>query len=342
MMLAEEKPMRLECGNLFPDFTVTTQKRDNVQLHDIVNRKTVFWIIRYIGCTVCRYDVHLLMQKYHEIAEAGYDLFVVMQSDKEHVIKDLKDTDLPFEIICDSDQQIYQTLQILPAESSQQLAGDSIDLLKEKISLAREAGFTHGDYEGNELQLPALFIVDGAMDVTLAHYGTAIMDMPTVDELITMLADRPEDNMNADKCRQVMHRENLTIVIADDDGILLRSRKKGILPMLDLLELMETTGCRPKYQSDRILGKAASIISLHCGIREVYSDVVSQSALDIAERNGIAISYETAVPMILNPARTQEGPFEVMLHDVSENDFDQAMAIIRETSERIRNSQNRN
>ena len=179
--------MKLTVDCMMPDFKVNTEKRSNVLLSDIITRKTVFWVIRYIGCTVCRYDVHLLSEKYDEISKKGYDLFVVMQSDVEHVKNELKDNSLPFEIICDNTFEIYDALEIRPAESKEELVGDQLDKLKEKGNKAREAGFAHGDYEGNELQLPALFIVDENLKVLYAHYGKNIVDMPTVDELIDML-----------------------------------------------------------------------------------------------------------------------------------------------------------
>ena len=170
-----------------PDFQVNTSKRDGVWLYEIMGEKNIFWVIRYIGCTVCRYDVHLLAQKYSQIAAKGATLFVVMQSDTEHVRRELENVDIPFEIICDNAFDIYNALEINPAETREQLVGDALDKLKVKGAAAREAGFRHGDYEGNELQLPALFITDGEGNVKHAHYGTDIMDMPTVDELIEMI-----------------------------------------------------------------------------------------------------------------------------------------------------------
>ena len=179
--------MKLSKGMTMPDFTVNTDKRDNVRLSEIAGDKNIFWVIRYIGCTVCRYDVHVLTQHYDEIEQKGYKLFVVMQSDTDHVRKELKAHETLFEIICDNTFDIYNTLEIAPAVSREELVGDALDKLKEKGGKAREAGFAHGDYEGNELQLPALFITDGNLLVGYAHYGKNIMDMPTVDELIDML-----------------------------------------------------------------------------------------------------------------------------------------------------------
>ena len=179
--------MKLTEGMRVPDFTVNTSKEDNVDLYTRITGKTIFWVIRYIGCTVCRYDVHLLAEKYEAIKAKGYQLFVVMQSDTEHVRRELKDANIPFEIICDNDFQIYNALEINPAATVEELRGENPDKLKEKGAKAREIGFTHGDYEGNELQLPALFIIDETGIVTKAHYGKNIVDMPTVDELIEMI-----------------------------------------------------------------------------------------------------------------------------------------------------------
>jgi peroxiredoxin len=180
---------KLLAGERLPSFTFDTHLRDGLESLSVLKGKTVFWVLRYIGCTVCRYDVHLIAQRYEEFKAKGAQVFVVMQSDRDHVQKDLSSTDtvLPFEIICDPDQKIYNMLSIEPAESMEALAGGNMDALKEKGAKARECGFTHGDYEGNEQQLPAMFIADEDGTVLYAHYAQNIVDMPSVDEVIEML-----------------------------------------------------------------------------------------------------------------------------------------------------------
>ena len=141
--------------------------------------------------------------------------------------------------------------------------------------------------------------------------------------------------MNSKICREVMHSENLTCVIANESQIIFKSDKKGIVPMLEFLEIYEKGEVRPLYQSDRIIGKAAVIISNHCGINEIYADVISQSAYDIAERKNITVYYDQLVEMILNPAKTKEGPFEAALHGIDEDDFPQVLTTVRETLKKI-------
>lgn len=178
---------KLKVQDKMPNFAFNTAYESDKKVHEVLAGKTVFWVIRYIGCTVCRYDVHLLANNYDKIKEKGAQVYVVMQSDQQHVRDDLKEVELPFEIICDDSMEMYKNLEINPAADMEELAGDRMDDLKAKASRANACGFVHGDYEGDELQLPALFIVDEEAIVMHAHYGTNIVDMPTVEELIEML-----------------------------------------------------------------------------------------------------------------------------------------------------------
>ena len=67
------------------------------------------------------------------------------------------------------------------------LLGDQLAALQKKGAAAAEAGFSHGDYEGDEQQLPAMFILDENGVATYVHYAANIVDMPTVDEVLNLL-----------------------------------------------------------------------------------------------------------------------------------------------------------
>ncbi|MBQ7372610.1 MAG: AhpC/TSA family protein [Blautia sp.] len=180
---------RYEAGNEFPDLTIRTAYREDRRVKDILKGKTVFWVLRYIGCPVCRLDVALIAKQYDKFREKGAQVFVVMQSDRAHIRESMNGVELPFEIICDDDMQFYHTLMIRPAESMEALAGRRVEQLQEKGALADAYGFEHGDYEGDELQLPALFIVDEEGIITYAHYAEELIDMPDVDEVLSMLQE---------------------------------------------------------------------------------------------------------------------------------------------------------
>lgn len=178
---------KLKTGDKMPDFKVDTAFKSGMTMKEIVDGKpTMFMVLRYIGCTVCRYDVHMLTERYREFENKGVNVAVVMQSVPETVQHDLNGGTLPFYLICDSKQEIYKTLSIDAAKDSAELLGDSLPKLQEKGAKAAAVGFEHGKYEGIEEQLPAFFFVDGDMTVKTAHYAKNIMDMPTIDDMLKM------------------------------------------------------------------------------------------------------------------------------------------------------------
>ena len=138
--------MKITCGERFPEFTFDTAYKDGLNSLGVLKGKTVFWVLRYIGCTVCRYDVHKIAERYEEFKAKGAQVFVVMQSDKKHVRDDLSkgDVKLPFEIIIDPKQKIYELLDIKPADTKEEMLGDGLEQLREKGAAARKAGFVHG------------------------------------------------------------------------------------------------------------------------------------------------------------------------------------------------------
>lgn len=108
---------KLVKGDKFPDFTVDTHMKKGVKISQIVDGKpTALLVIRYIGCTVCRYDVHQIAVNYQKFVDRGLNVAVVMQSTAENVNKDLERTKetLPYPIVCDPEEKIYKELEILP------------------------------------------------------------------------------------------------------------------------------------------------------------------------------------------------------------------------------------
>ena len=64
---------------------------------------------------------------------------------------------------------------------------EQLERLQTKGKAAAEAGFSHGKYEGDELQLPAVWVVEADGTLSYVKYGEAVADIPTPDELIAML-----------------------------------------------------------------------------------------------------------------------------------------------------------
>ena len=179
---------KLEIGQIMPDFDYVTPFTDGHTLAETAAKapKTALVFLRYWGCPLCQYDIHLLAQAYDEITAAGGQLFVVLQSDPAGLAEQLGAPDkLPFAIICDPEQKLYKEFCIAPAASMAKMA----DLkMVGRIIKATRLGFKHGAYVCDEQQLPAAFVVDSDRKILYAHYAKSVSDMPDAAELTKLLA----------------------------------------------------------------------------------------------------------------------------------------------------------
>lgn len=178
---------KLKNGDILPDFTYQTPFADGQTLAAAAQgaRRTLLLFLRYYGCTLCQYDLHQLKEHYAELSAGGGQVLVVLQSDPAALAQQLGTPDaLPFAIVCDPEQALYRQFGIQPAASKLKMA-DAGTLAK--IAKAQAAGFKHGAYEGNELQLPAAFLLDQDRRVLYAHYGKSAGDLPAMDQMIRLL-----------------------------------------------------------------------------------------------------------------------------------------------------------
>lgn len=178
---------RLKTGEKMPDFMFQTPFETGRTLAETVGKipgKTAIVFLRYYGCTLCQYDIHQYAQAKDRIAAAKGQMLIVLQSDPQKLAGQMKQGDLPFDIICDPQQKLYQDFGIAPAKSKAKLADfKTIG----KIARAGAGGFKHGDYEGNELQLPAVFVMEPDRTLSSVHYGVSAGDVPTPEELAELL-----------------------------------------------------------------------------------------------------------------------------------------------------------
>ena len=151
---------KLRTGDTFPELIFHTAFSGDVSSADLIKEKTALWFLRYAGCTLCRYDLFLARQAYEDYRAKGWNMIFVLQSDREHVLADYAKDRPPYEIVCDKKMELYKALEIIPAASFEDLFQDKKTEADAKLEKAMSAGFEHGDPEGEELQLPAVFVVD--------------------------------------------------------------------------------------------------------------------------------------------------------------------------------------
>lgn len=172
---------KLQAGQTMPDFTFDTPFAQGLSFHAAARgKKTALLFLRYFGCTLCQYDMMRLREQYGLFTRQGAQVLVVLQSDPAKLAQKITPQTYPFEIICDPGQQLYRTFEIAPAKNK---AGMVSPKALKKLAKLHGTGLQHGEYEGDELQLPALFVLDAQGTLRHAHYAKDVADLPDAEEL---------------------------------------------------------------------------------------------------------------------------------------------------------------
>ena len=181
--------MKLTKGAKMPDFEYLSPYAEGTKTFAEYadGKKTFVVFLRYFGCTVCRLDLHLYSQRMAEFAAKDAKLMVVLQSDPNIVKTEAPEGTFSFEVACDPTQAVYKKFEIEPAASMGKLVGAGLFKALKKMKAAKQAGFEHGEYEGNEQQLPAMVLVDENGDIAFSHYAKNLVDMPSIDEMLAKL-----------------------------------------------------------------------------------------------------------------------------------------------------------
>lgn len=101
-------------------------------------------------------------------------------------------------------------------------------------------------------------------------------------------------------------------------GECLYNEGRGIAPMMNFIASgVDLSGYSV---ADVVVGKAAALLFVKCGIKSVYAKTLSQSAKRILELYGIPYEYETLTERIINRAGTDTCPMEKAVWDTDNPD----------------------
>ena len=129
-----------------------------------------------------------------------------------------------------------------------------------------------------------------------------------------------------------LHAEGCSCVIYNNDHIHL-FHKRGVQDLHQLLRTSPDT-LRGAMVADKVVGKGAAVLMTAGGVRWVYADVISQSALEFLLTHNIEAEYGRVVPNIINRAGTDICPVEKLCMQCE--DIEDALTLIDEFIEKMR------
>lgn len=113
-----------------------------------------------------------------------------------------------------------------------------------------------------------------------------------------------------EKLIEMLHRLQCSCVIANCNNITV-CHERGVK---DLLRLLKTSPATLEGASiaDRIIGKGAAALMILGRVRDVYADIISETAVELFSHTGIKVSWGECVPEIINRAGTGRCPVETL------------------------------
>ena len=91
-------------------------------------------------------------------------------------------------------------------------------------------------------------------------------------------------------------------------GNCLFSEKRGIAPMMDFIA--DGVNLAGYSVADLIVGKAAALLFVKCGIVSVYAKTLSKGGKEVLEKHGVPCEYGVLTDRIINRAGTDTCPME--------------------------------
>lgn len=103
-----------------------------------------------------------------------------------------------------------------------------------------------------------------------------------------------------------LHEGDYSCVI-ENGGVIRSFAQRGVA---DLYDLSKTDLLRGAAIADKVVGKGAAALMIQGGVREVYADLISESAYALLADAGVEVSYKQMVHHIENRDKTDWCPLE--------------------------------
>ena len=133
------------------------------------------------------------------------------------------------------------------------------------------------------------------------------------------------------KAASMLEEQGLTLAAVKGNERI-TSRERGVKPLLELID--DGKSLEGYSAADKVVGTAAAYLYVLLEVKELYAGVISQKAVDVMEKYGIEIEYDTIAEAIINRSGTGYCPMETAVSDAvsPENALELIRAKLKELS----------
>ncbi len=141
------------------------------------------------------------------------------------------------------------------------------------------------------------------------------------------------NNSYRDRALAVLRNTDASFVYVTEEAVL-TSEYKGIRRLLALVN--EQTTLAEGFVADRIVGKAAALLMVLQGAKNVYAETIDKPALAVFRTHGVNVMFRKAIPIIINRSGDGICPMENAVLAV--DDPREAFTVLSETVKKLMNA----
>ena len=111
--------------------------------------------------------------------------------------------------------------------------------------------------------------------------------------------------------------KGFSLVLVKEGKIVFETKQPGVSGFLEAIGKFGKEVLEGSSVADKIVGRAAAMLCVYCGVKAVYAVVLSKGGKKVLEDQGVSLEFESLVPSILNRQQTGMCPFEKIVATTS-------------------------
>ncbi len=116
--------------------------------------------------------------------------------------------------------------------------------------------------------------------------------------------------------KKLLNENQYSCVLLKDGNIIMTSFEKGIAPLYNYIKSYNQLTGGYIHLGDKIIGRASAFLAIYLGVSYIYTDIISETSLDILKHYNIEVEYGHIVPYIENRKKDGQCPMEQSLEGI--------------------------
>lgn len=121
--------------------------------------------------------------------------------------------------------------------------------------------------------------------------------------------------MNINDLKDILLKENHTLVIYKNNASVITSNDRGVNSLIKLIK-KDKSQLSGSLIADKVIGKAAALLMIYAGVKEIYAPIISKPALQTLLKHNVKIYYDKEVERIINRKGDGLCPMETLCLDI--------------------------